>query len=140
MSKEKPKGPKKFWPTWFYGPGYIAPAHGEAEPAEFARIFNAQEDVPEGWVDHPSKINTSGLVTKVVDNKSAGSEPKAAVAKKATKAEAAEETRLQYLAAAQAKFGPVAVPANASLAELIEGLGGEAAALDAVKALNGNGR
>jgi len=140
MSKEKPKGPKKFWPKWFYGPGYVAPAHGEAEPTEFARVFNSQDEVPAGWVDHPSKLNVSGMVTKSVDNKSAGSEPKAAAPKKATKAEAAEEQRLQYLAAAQARFGDVAVPANASLAELIEGLGGEAAALDAVKALNGNGR
>lgn len=129
MSKEKPKGPKKFWPAWRY--------HADCPDGQ---IFNSQDEVPAGWVDHPSKINASGLVTKAVDNKSAGSEPKPAAAKKPTKAEAAEETRLQYLAAAQAKFGSTAVPANATVAELIEGLGGEAAALDAVKALNGNGR
>jgi hypothetical protein len=29
------------WPAWFYGPD------GDAE------IFDAPEDVPEGWEDHP---------------------------------------------------------------------------------------
>lgn len=129
MSKEKPKGPKKYWPAWRY--------HASAPEGQ---IFNAADDVPESWVDHPSKVNVSGLVTKVVDNSPASTAPKPVAAKKATKAEAAEEERLKYLAAAQAKFGDTAVPPNATAAELIAGLGGEAAALDAVKALNGNGR
>lgn len=32
------------WPAWFYGPD------GAAE------IFECAEDVPAGWVDHPSKV------------------------------------------------------------------------------------
>jgi hypothetical protein len=30
------------WPAWFYGPGGV----GE--------IFNAPDEVPEGWADHPN--------------------------------------------------------------------------------------
>lgn len=137
MSKDKPKGPKKYWPKWFYGPGYVAPAHGESEPAELARIFNSQDEVPDGWVDHPLKLQAKGAPVAATP---AAASPTPVVAKRATKAEQAEETRLKYLAAAQAKFGDTVVPPNSSTAELIEGLGGEAAALDAVKALNGNGR
>lgn len=32
------------FPAWFYGPG------GKS------KIFHRQEDVPEGWEDHPSKV------------------------------------------------------------------------------------
>lgn len=32
------------WPSWRYGP------NGEA------RVFQSAEDVPEGWVDHPSLV------------------------------------------------------------------------------------
>lgn len=31
------------WPAWYYGP------NGQSE------IFNSEEEVPEGWHDHPSK-------------------------------------------------------------------------------------
>ncbi len=40
MSKEEN------WPAWYYGP------NGEAE------IFESVDDVPEGWLDHPSKHET----------------------------------------------------------------------------------
>lgn len=33
------------WPAWYYGPD------GTAE------IFGCEEDVPAGWVDHPSKVD-----------------------------------------------------------------------------------
>lgn len=32
------------WPRWFFG------------PAGASKIFESAEDVPEGWVDHPSKV------------------------------------------------------------------------------------
>ena len=32
------------WPKWFFG------------PAGASDIFESAEDVPEGWVDHPSKV------------------------------------------------------------------------------------
>lgn len=32
------------WPAWYHGP------NGQSE------IFDRAEDVPEGWVDHPSKV------------------------------------------------------------------------------------
>jgi hypothetical protein len=38
------------FPAWFYGP------NGEAE------IFQAEEDVPAGWVDHPAKVGKAGWV------------------------------------------------------------------------------
>lgn len=43
------KGPKKYFPSWFFGPGYVGQnAEGREDPAH-ARIFQKQEDVPEGW-------------------------------------------------------------------------------------------
>ncbi len=44
----KPSKDKPHWPGWFYGP------NGEAE------IFQSQADVPVGWEDHPSKVNSAG--------------------------------------------------------------------------------
>lgn len=38
---------KPHWPGWFYGPD------GEAE------IFQCRDDVPAGWEDHPSKVNSA---------------------------------------------------------------------------------
>lgn len=32
------------WPGWFYGP------NGEAE------IFQSEDEVPKGWLDHPAKF------------------------------------------------------------------------------------
>lgn len=36
---------KQSWPAWFYGP------KGQSQQ------FSNEEEVPEGWVDHPSKLN-----------------------------------------------------------------------------------
>lgn len=129
MSKERPKGPKKFWPAWRYS----------AECPE-GKVFATADDVPEGWVDHPSKIGKveapaapTGQTAKKAD------EPKKEPTKAEAKRAAAEESRQGYLRAAQAKFGVSIVPAGSTVAELIEGLGGQEAADEAVKALNGNG-
>lgn len=116
MSKQK-----VYWPSWRYH-----------ESCPEGQVFQAEIDVPEGWVDHPSKLGNAKPAPV--------SAPVAAPAKRASKADQAEAERQKYLAAAHATFGEVAVPANATLEELIEGLGGEAAALEAVKALNGNRR
>jgi hypothetical protein len=35
------------WPSWRYGP------NGEAE------IFESEDQVPEGWLDHPAKFDTN---------------------------------------------------------------------------------
>lgn len=46
MSSKKEAEPKvksTEWPAWYYGPG------GEG------KIFDSPDDVPKGWVDHPSK-------------------------------------------------------------------------------------
>ena len=32
------------WPAWYYG------------PKGAAAVFESQSEVPEGWVDHPSKV------------------------------------------------------------------------------------
>lgn len=32
------------WPAWFYGPS------GQAQ------VFESKDDVPKGWVDHPSRV------------------------------------------------------------------------------------
>ncbi len=32
------------WPAWRYGPDGVA------------QVFEKEEDVPEGWFDHPSKV------------------------------------------------------------------------------------
>lgn len=34
----------QLWPAWWYGPD------------DAAEIFNSEEEVPQGWVDHPSKV------------------------------------------------------------------------------------
>jgi hypothetical protein len=39
-----PKGPIVYWPSWRYGPD------GQAA------VFNSEDDVPEGWADHPAKV------------------------------------------------------------------------------------
>lgn len=36
----------KMWPAWRYGPD------------NQAEIFNGEEQVPRGWQDHPSKLET----------------------------------------------------------------------------------
>lgn len=44
--KTEAEGPEELstdWPTWYYGPG------GEG------KVFDGPDDVPKGWVDHPSK-------------------------------------------------------------------------------------
>lgn len=40
MPEEKDKN----WPAWYYG------------PKGAAKVFTKQDDVPDGWVDHPSKV------------------------------------------------------------------------------------
>jgi hypothetical protein len=40
------------FPSWFWGP------NGEAE------IFQTEEDVPAGWVDHPSKVGEAATETE----------------------------------------------------------------------------
>lgn len=35
------------WPAWFYGPDYQS------------QIFQNEDEVPEGWEDHPSKVGKS---------------------------------------------------------------------------------
>lgn len=37
----------KQWPAWYFGPG------------EQSKIFNAAEEVPPGWFDHPSKVRAA---------------------------------------------------------------------------------
>lgn len=44
------KGPKKYWPAFRYGPALVE--GGEVQ----ARIFQKPDDVPEGWVSHPSEL------------------------------------------------------------------------------------
>lgn len=49
------KGPKKYFPAWFFGPGYVGQnAEGREDPAH-ARIFQKQEDVPAGWFRTPAE-------------------------------------------------------------------------------------
>lgn len=40
------------WPSWRYGP------NGEAE------IFESEDQVPEGWLDHPAKFDTNSPQAK----------------------------------------------------------------------------
>lgn len=35
---------KVHWPAWYYGPD------------DAAEVFNSEDEVPEGWHDHPSKV------------------------------------------------------------------------------------
>lgn len=144
------KGPRKYWPSWRYGPGYEAPADGSPpKPGEFCGVFNSAEDVPEGWVDHPDKLKTpappktaeTAVAPAVARRKKA--ENVVADAEKAAQDEAdrvSNERRQRLLKIAQARFGAHVVKDDTSIEELIAGLGGEAAALEAEKALNGNGR
>jgi len=41
----------KSWPAWYYGP------NNQAE------MFSSAEEVPAGWVDHPSKVAPSKVIT-----------------------------------------------------------------------------
>lgn len=51
------------WPAWRFGPG------GES------RIFQENEQIPAGWVDHPSKVVAGAKVTKLgVDTNLNGTE------------------------------------------------------------------
>jgi hypothetical protein len=43
------KGPKKFFPAWRFGPGYVGPDKDGREDPAHARLFHKQDDVPEGW-------------------------------------------------------------------------------------------
>lgn len=45
MGTESKHTPEQRWPAWWYGP------EGQAE------LFNSEEEVPQGWEDHPSKHN-----------------------------------------------------------------------------------
>lgn len=47
------KGGRKKWPAWRYGPG------GQR------RIFQENEQIPAGWVDHPSKVKGLKSVKKL---------------------------------------------------------------------------
>lgn len=49
------KGPKRYFPSWRYGPGYTGPLKDGREDPQFARIFNKAEEVPEGWVKSPEE-------------------------------------------------------------------------------------
>lgn len=42
---------KTLWPSWRYG------------PFEESAVFECEADVPEGWVDHPSKVTYSKKAT-----------------------------------------------------------------------------
>ena len=112
----------KSFPSWRYGPGYVAPKDGQPEPSEHAQIFNSEADVPAGWVDHPSKLKIAAAPAEAMP---------AAPAKKLTKAERAaadaaateEAKRQELLAKAREKFGGI-VPDSASVAELESALNG----------------
>lgn len=58
------KGPKKFFPSWRYS----------AECVE-GKIFQRPEDVPEGWVDHPSKIVVADAVEDIPEAPARESKP-----------------------------------------------------------------
>jgi hypothetical protein len=47
MTVHAPKGPKTYWPSWRYGPGGVA------------GVFQSEDDVPEGWTDHPAKVGVA---------------------------------------------------------------------------------
>jgi len=107
------KGPKVYWPSWRYGPN------------DQAMICNTQADVPEGWVDHPSKLVAPEPAPEPAPENTQKPAPAAPVSKKAEKAEAYRQALLKE---ARAKFG--AVPEEATVAELEAAL--------APKAPNGN--
>lgn len=43
------KAPKKYFPAWRYGPGYVGPDAAGREDPQHARMFQKPDDVPEGW-------------------------------------------------------------------------------------------
>lgn len=49
------KGPKKYFPAWFFGPHYTGPDAAGREDQANARIFQKQEDVPLGWYRSPQE-------------------------------------------------------------------------------------
>lgn len=49
----------KYWPCWFYGP------KGQSQ------VFNSEDEVPEGWHDHPSKVGNPDAVTEIPDEEEA---------------------------------------------------------------------
>lgn len=51
------------WPSWRYGP------NGEAE------IFEDEDQVPEGWLDHPSKFKAAAPAPAANHADSAGDDP-----------------------------------------------------------------
>lgn len=46
---------KVSWPSWRYGPG------GKAA------VFESETDVPDGWTDHPSKVEDIKESEKPID-------------------------------------------------------------------------
>lgn len=115
MSEKKAKGPKRYWPAWRYH-----------ETCPEGQIFQNAEDVPPGWVAHPSKIGGAEPAPQGAGSPQTTPAPSG----RKTKAEKEEEKRLALLAQARAKFGDI-VPATASIAELESALNPAAS--------NGNG-
>lgn len=65
--------PDNAWPSWRYGP--------DGQEA----IFHREEDVPEGWVDHPGKVGAESEAPK------AKGRPKKVVATSETTTEVVDE-------------------------------------------------
>lgn len=53
---ETPKDPN--WPAWFYGPD------------DQSAIFQKDDEIPEGWKDHPSKVGNADEEKKGDDDNS----------------------------------------------------------------------
>lgn len=49
--------PFSAWPSWKYHPDYKGPDASGREDSKFARIFNAPDEVPDGWTDAPGKAD-----------------------------------------------------------------------------------
>lgn len=101
------KGPKKYFPSWRYH-----------ESCPEGQIFQNEEDVPAGWVDHPSKIGGAAPVKQGAGSPQTNAPPTGG---RKSKADKDEEKRAALLAQARAKFGDI-VPATATIAELEEAL------------------
>lgn len=50
---------QKDFPAWMYGPN------------DAAEIFESADDIPAGWVDHPSKVKASKVEAKAAPKKPA---------------------------------------------------------------------
>ena len=117
------KGPRKYFPAWRFGPGYVGPdAAGREDPAH-ARVFQKLEDVPEGWFPSPQEAKDFAAAQEVEETpgeplKKPTPAPNKAASKKAAKPASENPSRESAIATLQAAGYDPAELAAASDAKL----------------------